>query len=67
MMISGARTDAAASGTLSSAVLIILILSIGATIYLQRAGYIRPKAGLVTALILCLALIGLGFWMYRTG
>jgi len=66
-MISGVKTDTAASGNLSSSVLIILVLAIGATIYLQRAGYIRPKTGVVTTLIFVLLLLVLGFWMYRTG
>lgn len=66
-MIIGVRTDTTASGTLSSAALIMLVLALGATIYLHRTGYVRRNTGIITTLVLVFALLALGLWIYRTG
>ena len=47
------------------AIVVILVLVLGATIYLWRAGYIRRKTAYATMLVLVVALAGFALWMYR--
>lgn len=55
----------ASSGSLATpAIIVLLVLILGATIYLWRARYIRRRTAYVLMLVLVLALIGLGAWMY---
>lgn len=51
----------------SPAIIVILVLMLGATIYLFRKGYMRRRTGYITAAILVAALIGTGIWMYTSG
>lgn len=46
------------------AIVVILVLVLGATIYLWRAGYIRRKTAYATMLVLVVALAGFAMWMY---
>ena len=46
------------------AVVVILVLVLGATIYLWRAGYIRRRTAYVTMLVLAAALGLFALWMY---
>ena len=57
--------DVANSASLAvPALIVILVLVLGATIYLWRARYIRRQTAYVTMLALAAALVALGLWMY---
>ena len=63
----GPRVSESAASSASLAVpalIVILVLVLGATIYLWRARYIRRGSAYVTMLVLVIALAGLGLWMY---
>lgn len=61
----GSKGGGAASGSLAyPAIIVLLVLLLGATIYLWRARYIRSRTAYVLMLILVLALVGVGAWMY---
>jgi hypothetical protein len=58
--------NAANSAGLSTpAIVVALVLLLGATIYLWRARYIRRRTAYVTMAVLVLALVLVGVWMYR--
>ena len=44
--------------------IVILVLMLGATIYLWRARYIRPKSAFVLMTVFALAIVALGIWSY---
>jgi len=57
-----------ASASLASpAVVVILVLLLGATIYLWRAGYLRPSTAYYTMAFLAIVLIAVGVLMYTSG
>jgi hypothetical protein len=64
------RVPKAAEGVANSAalaapaIIVILVLILGATIYLWRARYIRRRNAYLTMGVLVVALAVLGFWMY---
>jgi cation transport ATPase len=62
-----APAQATASGSAGLAlpsVIVILVILLGATIFLWRARYMRRKTAYMTMAILVIALIGLGASMY---
>jgi hypothetical protein len=65
------KVPAQAAGTSSSAalaipsVVVLLVLMLGATIYLRQARYIRRRTSYLIMAVLLIALLGLGAFMYR--
>jgi hypothetical protein len=61
-------TAAASAGNSASlatpAIVVTLVLLLGATIYLWRARYIRTRTAYQTMAVLAVALVCLGAWMY---
>lgn len=57
----GVANSAALAGP---AIIVVLVLVLGATIYLWRARYIRRRNAYLTMGVLVVALAVLGFWMY---
>jgi uncharacterized membrane protein len=61
-------TAAASAGNSASlatpAIVVTLVLLLGATIYLWRARYIRTRTAYLTMAVLAVALVCLGAWMY---
>lgn len=58
-------TEAATSGSLAApAVIVVLVLILGATIFLWRARYIRRRTAYVLVPILSAAIVILGVWTY---
>lgn len=56
---------AESSATLAiPAIVVILVLVFGATIYLWRARYIRRRTAYVVMLVTVVAIVGLGTWNY---
>jgi hypothetical protein len=55
---------AGTGGLASPALIVVLVLLLGATIYLWRARYMRRRTAYFTMAILVIALVGLGAWMY---
>ena len=55
------------SGVTSAAVIVVLVLMIGASIYLWKTGYMRPRTAIVTTTLLFIALILVSFWIYKSG
>jgi hypothetical protein len=58
----GAASSSAGLGI--PAIIVVLVLLLGATIYLWRARYIRRSTAYTTMLIIVIALAGLAAWMY---
>ena len=57
--------EAAASGSLAApAVIVVLVLILGATIFLWRTRYIRRRTAYVLVPILLAAIVILGVWTY---
>lgn len=55
----------ASSGSLATpAIVVLLVLILGATIYLWRARYIRRRTAYVLMVVIVLALAGVATWMY---
>jgi hypothetical protein len=48
----------------SPALIVLLIIVLGATIYLWRQRYIRRKTAYMTMAVLIIAIIGVGYLMY---
>jgi hypothetical protein len=57
----GAITSASLT---APATIVVLVLLLGATIFLWRARYIRRRSAYLLMLALVLALVALGAWMY---
>jgi hypothetical protein len=57
----GVANSAALAGP---AIIVVLVLVLGATIYLWRARYIRRRTAYLTMSFLVVLLAGLGFWIY---
>lgn len=55
------------SGVTSAAIIVVLVLMIGASIYLWKTGYARPRTAIITTMLLFIALIFVGFWIYKSG
>lgn len=64
MMKEPVEAGAGGSALASPAVIVVGVLMLGATIYLWRAGYMHPRTGYVLTILLTIALIGLGVYMY---
>jgi NADH:ubiquinone oxidoreductase subunit 2 (subunit N) len=64
------KVPKAAEGVPSSAalaypaIIVVLVLVLGATIYLWRARYIRRRTAYLAMLVLVVALAVVGVWMY---
>lgn len=56
----------ASAGLASPAIVVILVLLLGATIYLWRARYLRPSTAYYTMIILAIMLIAVGALMYTS-
>lgn len=52
------------SALASPAVIVVLVLMLGATIYLWRAGYMHPRTAYATIIVLVIALIAAGAYLY---
>ena len=67
-MIKAPKAAAAAAtetaGLATPAIVVILVLLLGATIYLWRGRYIRRRTAYITMAILAIALGCLAAWMY---
>jgi hypothetical protein len=61
------RTDMGGADNLSAVALIVLLLMLGGGVYLFRAEYIGKRSGVITIVILVMALIALSVWMYTSG
>lgn len=64
MKVPKGSVEAASSPLSLPAVVVILVIIIGATIYLWRARYIRRATALTVILLLLLGLAIFGTWMY---
>ncbi len=60
----GGDAGATSASLASPAIVVVLVLLLGATIYLWRARYIRRNTAYVTMAVLVIALAGLVFWQY---
>lgn len=56
----------ASAGLASPAIVVVLVLLLGATIYLWRARYLRPSTAYYTMAFLTIALIAVGALMYTS-
>lgn len=56
----------ASAGLASPTIVVVLVLLLGATIYLWRARYLRPSTAYYTMIILALMLIAVGALMYTS-
>ena len=62
----GGGGGAATSASLGlPAVVVILVLMLGATVYLWRARYIRRQTAYILMLVLALGLLVYGAWLYQ--
>lgn len=59
-----ADSAGSSAGLAIPAIVVLLVLVLGATIYLWRARYIRRRTAYVTMLVLVIVLAGLALWMY---
>lgn len=64
--IPSAGTTSSSSGFASPAIIIILVLILGATIYLWRQRYMRRKTAYVVMGVLTIAIIAAGFVNYSS-
>lgn len=64
MMKEPLQAGAGSSALASPAVIVVVVLMLGATVYLWRGGYMHPRTGYVLTIILAIALIALGIYMY---
>ena len=64
MMKETSQAGTAGSALASPAVIVVVVIMLGATIYLWRAGYMRPRTGYVLTILLTAGLIALGAYMY---
>ena len=62
-----ARTAGGDTGVTTPAIVVVLVIVLGATIYLRHARYIRRNTAYTTIGLIVLALIALGVWMYFYG
>jgi hypothetical protein len=60
----GTSGGAASNSLAGPAVIVVLVLILGATIYLWRARYIRRRTAYVLVPILSAAIVILGLWTY---
>ena len=61
----GDKGGASSAALASPAAVVVLVLLLGATIYLWRARYIRSRTAYVTMALLAIALAGMIFWQYH--
>jgi hypothetical protein len=59
-------SEGGTTGLASPTIVVILVLMLGATIYLWRTRYLRPTTAYVTIAILVIALFVLGTLMYTS-
>ena len=65
MMRAPAEAGATGSAALAiPSVVVVLVLLLGATVYLWRARYMRPTTAYVTMVVVTVALIALAAYMY---
>ena len=64
MMKEPVQAGAASSALGNPAVMVVLVLMLGATVYLWRTGYMRPLTAYVIMAILVLALVAVGTYNY---
>lgn len=55
------------SGLTNAAIVVVLVLMIGAVIFLWQAGYMRQRTAVITATLLFVVLALVGFWIYKSG
>jgi hypothetical protein len=60
----GTSGGVASNSLAAPAVIVVLVLTLGATIYLWRARYIRRRTAYVLVPILSAAIVILGLWTY---
>lgn len=64
---SGEESGIGSGDLVGPAALVILVLILGATIYLWQAGYIRRVTAFFTILFLVAMIVVAGFWIYSSG
>ena len=64
MMKEPVQAGAGGGALANPAVIVVVVLMLGATVYLWRGGYMHPRTGLVLTIVLTIALIVLGIYMY---
>lgn len=63
---SAAGTQSSSTGFASPAIIIILVIILGATIYLWRQRYMRRKTAYIVMGVLTIAIIAAGFMNYSS-
>lgn len=66
-MFQAGRADSGASNSAPTALLIVLLLALGAAVYLYKAGYIRKAAGASAIIVLTCAFAAVSLWIYKSG
>lgn len=65
--INGQGSASGSAGLVAPVTIVMIVIVLGATIYLRRTGYIRRNTAYVMILCLLVALIAAGYWNYSFG